>query len=199
MFTPTLRRRRGKLRACSMLEKEKAVTRARDALAAERRRMPWAAVGKAYKFEGVNGAATLLDLFAGRSQLIVYRAFFEPGVYGSPDHACRGCSLGADQVSNLAHLNARDTTLAAGIAGAATRHRSPEIPNGLNMPWYTMTDSFDGDFDVDQWHGQNVFFRVGDRVFRTYFINSAATRRWGPLRATSTRLRWPPGDLGGLA
>ena len=90
-----------------MLVKEKALTRARDALAADRRRMPWMAVEKSYEFEGPNGKASLLDLFEGRRQLIVYRAFFEPGVFGWPDHACRGCSLGADQVAHLAHLNAR--------------------------------------------------------------------------------------------
>src|SRR5881394_896034 len=95
-----------------LLVKEKELTRARDALAAERRRMPWLAVEKDYEFDGPDGKASLLDLFDGRRQLILYRAFFEPGVYGWPDHACRGCSLGADQVSNLAHLNARDTTLA---------------------------------------------------------------------------------------
>ena len=95
-----------------LLVKEKAQTRARDALAAERRRMPWMAVEKAYQFEGPQGKVSLLELFESRRQLIVYRAFFEPGVFGWPDHACRGCSLGADQVSHLAHLNARDTTLA---------------------------------------------------------------------------------------
>ena len=95
-----------------LLVKEKAFTRTRDGLAAERRRMPWMPVEKAYQFEGPKGKASLLDLFEGRRQLIVYRAFFEPGVFGWPDHACRGCSFGADQVSNLAHLNARDTTLA---------------------------------------------------------------------------------------
>src|SRR5271170_7240648 len=94
-----------------LLVKEKAVLRARDALAAERRRAPWMAVEKAYEFDGPGGKASLLDLFDGRRQLIVYRAFFEPGVFGWPEHACRGCSLGADQVSHLAHLNARDTTL----------------------------------------------------------------------------------------
>src|ERR1700722_10502246 len=94
-----------------LLVKEKALTRARDALAAERRRMPWVAVEKAYVFDGPEGKASLLDLFAGRRQLIVYRAFFDPGVHGWPEHACIGCSLGADQVANLAHLNARDTTL----------------------------------------------------------------------------------------
>src|SRR6202045_2793535 len=80
-----------------MLVKEKALTRARDALAAERRRMPWMAVEKGYEFEGPQGKVSLLDLFEGRRQLIVYRAFFEPGVFGWPEHACRGCSLGADQ------------------------------------------------------------------------------------------------------
>src|SRR6201993_4924817 len=95
-----------------LLVKEKAQTRARDALAAERRRMPWMAVEKTYEFEGPNGAVSLLELFEGPRQLMVYSAFFEPGVFGWPDHACRGCSLGADQVSHLSHLNARDTTLA---------------------------------------------------------------------------------------
>jgi predicted dithiol-disulfide oxidoreductase (DUF899 family) len=85
-----------------MLVKEKALMRAHDALAAERRRMPWMAVEKGYEFEGLNGKASLLDLFEGRRQLIVYRAFFEPGVFGWPEHACRGCSLGADQVTHLA-------------------------------------------------------------------------------------------------
>src|SRR5687768_6375244 len=82
-----------------LLVKEKAQTRARDALAAERRRMPWMAVEQAYAFEGPTGRASLLELFEGRRQLIVYRAFFEPGVFGWPEHACRGCSLGADQVA----------------------------------------------------------------------------------------------------
>src|SRR5476649_1858282 len=91
-----------------LLVKEKAVMRAHDSLAAERRRMPWMAVEKAYEFDGPQGKVSLLDLFEGRPQLIVYRAFFEPGVFGWPEHACRGCSLGADQVAHLAHLNARD-------------------------------------------------------------------------------------------
>ena len=86
-----------------LLVKEKAHTRAGDALAAERRRMPWMAVERSYHFEGPAGPISLLDLFEGRRQLIVYRAFFEPGVHGWPDHACRGCSLVADQVGHLAH------------------------------------------------------------------------------------------------
>jgi predicted dithiol-disulfide oxidoreductase (DUF899 family) len=79
-----------------MIVKEKAFTRSRDALAAERRRMPWMAVEKKYEFEGPKGKVSLPDRFEGRNQLIVYRAFFEPGVFGWPEQACRSCSLGAD-------------------------------------------------------------------------------------------------------
>src|SRR5215207_11293489 len=84
-----------------LLVKEKEHTRARDALAAQRRRMPWLAVEKDYAFDGPAGRVSLLDLFQGRRQLIVYRAFFEPGVFGWPDHACRGCSMVADQVAHV--------------------------------------------------------------------------------------------------
>ena len=105
-----------------LLVQEKELTRARDALAAERRRMPWLPVEKDYAFDGPQGTVSLPDLFEGRRQLIVYRAFFEPGVYGWPDHACPGCSLVADQVAHLAHLNARDTTLVF-----ASRAPQPEI------------------------------------------------------------------------
>jgi len=164
-----------------LLVKEKAFTRSRDALAAERRRMPWLAVEKQYEFDGPNGKTSLLDLFEGRRQLIVYRAFFEPGVFGWPDHACRGCSLGADQVSHLAHLNARDTTLAY-----ASRAPQPDIERlkahmGWKMPWYTMTDEFDTDFGVDEWHGHNAFIRDGDKVFRTYFINNRGDEAMGTV------------------
>lgn len=99
-----------------LLVKEKDLTRARDALAAERRRMPWLVVSNKYEFEGPSGKVSLLDLFEGRRQLIVYRAFFEPGVFGWPEHPCRGCSFVADQVAHLAHLNARNTTLACAAA-----------------------------------------------------------------------------------
>src|SRR4051795_11521845 len=95
-----------------LLVKEKELTRARDALAAQRRRMPRMAVEQDYRFEGPSGPVSLLDLFDGRRQLVVYRFFFEPGVHGWPEHGCPGCSFLADQVANPAHLNARDTTLA---------------------------------------------------------------------------------------
>ena len=162
-----------------MLVKEKALTRARDALAAERRRMPWMAVEKAYIFESPRGRVSLFDLFEGRRQLIVYRAFFEPGVFGWPEHACRGCSLGADQVAHLAHLNARDTTLAYASRAPQADIGRLKARMGWKMPWYTITDSFDADFGVDEWHGHNVFFRDGERLFRTYFINNRGDEAMG--------------------
>src|ERR1700709_1977691 len=94
-----------------MLVKEKELTRARDALAAMRRQMPWTPVEKQYGFEGPEGKVSLLDLLDGRRQLLVYRAFVDPGVHGWPEHGCVGCSLMADNIGNLAQLTSRDTTL----------------------------------------------------------------------------------------
>ena len=109
------------------------------------------AVEKPYAFEGPNGKVTLPDLFEGRRQLIVYRAFFEPGVYGWPDHACVGCSMVADQVAHPAHLNARDTTLVfASRAPQADIARLKARMAWQDIPWVTITDSFDADFGVDE-------------------------------------------------
>jgi predicted dithiol-disulfide oxidoreductase (DUF899 family) len=152
-----------------LLVKEKALTRARDALAAERRRMPWMAVKKDYVFEGSEGNLSLLDLFQGRRQLIVYHAFFQQGVGRWPEQACIGCSMVADQVAHPAHLNARDTSLAF-----VSRAPHPDIERlkarmgWEHIPWYSLTDDFDADFGVDEWHATNAFIRDGQRVFRTY-------------------------------
>jgi predicted dithiol-disulfide oxidoreductase (DUF899 family) len=165
-----------------MLVKEKEVLHARDALAAERRRMPWQAVEKKYMFDGPNGKVSLRDLFEDRRQLIVYRAFFEPGVHGWPEHACIGCSMVADQVSHLAHLNARDTTLAfASRAPQADIKRLKARMGWQHIPWYTISDSFDADFGVDQWHGHNAFIREGDRICRSYMINSRGDEAIGTV------------------
>ncbi|HJQ47542.1 MAG TPA: DUF899 domain-containing protein [Amycolatopsis sp.] len=155
-----------------LLVKEKELTRARDALAAQRRRMPWVAVDKHYGFEGPGGRTDLLGLFDGRRQLIVYRAFFDPGVDGWPEHACRGCSMVADQVADVAHLNARDTTLA--FASRAPQAEIARLKDrmGWTMPWYTITDDFDLDFGVDDYHGTNAFIRDGEQIYRTYFVNN---------------------------
>lgn len=163
-----------------LLVEEKAVTRAQDELAAARRRMPWLAVEKDYQFLGPDGAASLLDLFAGRRQLVLYRAFYEPGVHGWPEHACPGCSMLADQVAHPAHLNARDTTLV--FASRGSQEHLADLKNLMGwqqIPWYTMTDDFDADFGVDEWHGTNVFIREGDSVYRTYFINNRGDEKMG--------------------
>lgn len=163
-----------------MLVKEKAHSKARDALAAERRRMPWMAVEKTYAFEGPRGRVSLPGLFEGRRQLIVYRAFFEPGVFGWPDHACRGCSMVADQVAHVAHLNARDTTLVFVSRAPQVDIDRLKARMGWDIPWFTLTDGFDADFGVDEWHGTNVFYRDdGGHIFRTYFINNRGDEQMG--------------------
>jgi predicted dithiol-disulfide oxidoreductase (DUF899 family) len=163
-----------------LLAREKEVTRARDALAAERRRMPWLAVEKPYEFDGPNGLVSLLDLLAGRRQLIVYRAFYEPGVFGWPEHGCRGCSMVADQVAHPAHLNARDTSLVF-VSRAPQREiaRVKQRMGWEHIPWFTVTDDFDKDFGVDEWHGTNAFIRDGKRIFRTYFVNNRGDEQMG--------------------
>jgi predicted dithiol-disulfide oxidoreductase (DUF899 family) len=156
-----------------MLVKEKEFTRARDALAAQRRRMPWQAVKKDYVFDGPDGKVSLLDLFDGRRQLVIYRAFVDAGVHGWPEHGCVGCSLMADHIGNLAHLNARDTTLVYASRGQQSDIERVKARMGWRIPWFTITDDFDKDFGVDEWHGTNAFIRDDDgHVYRTYFINN---------------------------
>jgi predicted dithiol-disulfide oxidoreductase (DUF899 family) len=169
-----------------LLVKEKELTRARDAMAAQRRRMPWMAVAKDYRFLGPDGPASLLDLFGGRRQLIVYRAFYAPDITtfaegGSyPERACVGCSVVADQVAHPAHLNARDTSLVFVSRAPQTDIAGLKSRMGWELiPWYTLTDDFDADFDVDQWHGTNAFIRHDDRVFRTYFVDSRGDEAMG--------------------
>jgi predicted dithiol-disulfide oxidoreductase (DUF899 family) len=162
-----------------LLFKEKELTRARDALAAERRRMPRMAVEGEYRFEGPDGTVGLEDLFAGRRQLIVYRFFFDPDVKGYPEKGCPGCSFVADQVAHLAHLNARDTTLV--FVSRASQEEIARLRErmGWEIPWYTLTDGFDADFDVDEWHGTNVFLNEGGEISRTYLVDKRGDEQMG--------------------
>ena len=183
-----------------LLAKEKELTRARDALAAERRRMPCMAVEKDYRFEGPDGPVSLLDLFEGRRQLIVYRYFFEPGVAGWPESGCRGCSFVADQVAHLAHLNARDTTLAFVSRAPQADIERWKARMGWEIPWYTLTDEFDADFGVDEWHGTNAFFR-DDEPGLPHLLRQPARRRGDGqhLELPRHHRARAPGGLGGLA
>ena len=191
-----------------LLVEEKEHTRARDAMAAKRRRMPWMAVEKDYRFEGPTGPASLADLFEGRRQLIVYRAFYAPDVTtypegggAYPERACVGCSFGADQVAHPAHLNARDTTLVfVSRAPQAEIQGLKERMGWELIPWYTLTDDFDADFGVDQWHGTNAFIREGDRIFRTYFVDDRGDEQHGQhVELPRHHRARTPGGVGGLA
>src|SRR5690349_22603320 len=129
--------------------------------------MPWLAVEKSYRFEGPDGPASLLDLFGGRRQLVVYRAFYEPDVTtfpasggAYPERGCVGCSFIADQIAHPAHLNTRDTTLAVASRAPQAEIQRLKERNGWELiPWYTITDDFHGGFDVDRWPGHNAFSR----------------------------------------
>ncbi|MFW6192244.1 MAG: DUF899 domain-containing protein [Gemmatimonadota bacterium] len=135
----------------ALLEKEKELTRLRDELNAERRRLPMVEIAKDYRFRGPDGEATLLDLFEGRRQLIVYH-FMWLWDEGRPrDEGCPSCSAGADEVSDglLEHLHARGTTLAF-----VSRAPWPEIDayrakRGWTFPFYSSHGSdFNYDFHV---------------------------------------------------
>ena len=123
-----------------LLAKEKQLTRHRDALNAERRRLPMVEIDKDYVFEGPNGRASLLDLFDGRRQLIVYHFMFEPGApppgkSGEPyDEGCSGCSFMVDNIGHLAHLHARDTSLVLVSRAPAGQDRAFQGANGLDRP-----------------------------------------------------------------
>jgi predicted dithiol-disulfide oxidoreductase (DUF899 family) len=165
----------------ALLVREKEHTRAGDALAAQRRRMPRMPVEKDYTFLGPDGPLTLGDLFQGRRQLIVYRFFFEPGVARWPESGCPGCSMMADQDAHPAHLNARGVTLAYMSRAPQEDIARYRARMGFrDVPWVTLTDGFDADMGVDEWHGTNVFVRDDDgRIFRTYLINNRGDERLG--------------------
>jgi predicted dithiol-disulfide oxidoreductase (DUF899 family) len=159
----------------ALLVKEKELTRARDALAAERRRLPMVRVDKEYRFEGPAGEVGLLDLFEGRRQLIVYRFFLDPGmtIATYPEQGCPGCTMFADNLPNLTHLNARDTTLVFVSGGSQEAIRNYRARMGwADWPWYTTRDDFSADFDVDEYFGINVFLRDGEDIYRSYYTTS---------------------------
>ena len=174
----------------ALLAKEKEATRARDALAAERRRLPRVRIDKDYTFDGPDGKAGLPDLFEGRSQLLLYHFMFGP----SQDAGCDGCSMFVDQVGHLAHLHARDTSFALMSRAPLAKIEAYEKRMGWTIPWFS---SFESDFNVDfgvgpeapqpdvyqdgESFGLSVFLRDGDDVFRTYFTTHRGVEALGSV------------------
>lgn len=169
-----------------LLAKEKAATRARDALAAERRRQPMVRIGKNCAFDGANGKVTLRDLFQRRRQLILYHFMFGPGAHGWPDAGCDGCAMFVDQVGHLAHLHARDTSFAlVSIAPISSIERYRQRM-GWTIPWFSSNGTdFNRDFgvttDEGETFGLSVFLRDGDDVYRTYFTSGRGVEALGSV------------------
>jgi predicted dithiol-disulfide oxidoreductase (DUF899 family)/ketosteroid isomerase-like protein len=171
-------------------EKEKRATRERDALAAERRRLPRVRIEKEYVLEGPDGKARLADLFDGRRQLLLYHFMFGP----TRDAGCPGCSLVLDQISHPAHLHARDTRFAVVSRAPLEKIEAYRKRMGWHWPWYSShgTD-FSFDFgtgpkepqperDQDGEHfGMSAFLRDGDAIYRTYFTTDRGVEALGSV------------------
>jgi predicted dithiol-disulfide oxidoreductase (DUF899 family) len=158
-----------------LLAKEKAATKASDALAAERRRQPMVAFRNDYVLEGPDGRATLLDLFDGRRQLIVYHFMMEPGA-----DPCVGCSFFADQIPELAHIHARDTSLVLVSRAPLAELEAHRERMGWTVPWLSSFGSdFNADCGIGTLFGLSVFLRDGDEVFRTYFTSDRGSEPLG--------------------
>jgi predicted dithiol-disulfide oxidoreductase (DUF899 family) len=163
-----------------LLAKEKAHTRAGDALAAERRRQPMVRFDNDYAFESKDGAATLLDMFEGRRQLIVYHFMFQPGVEGWADAGCDGCSMVVDNLCHLAHLHARDISFALVSRGPIDKLEAYRERMGWDVPWYSLAgNDFNDDCGVTTGFGLSVFLRDGDHVYRTYFTSGRGVEALG--------------------
>ena len=170
--------------------KEKEATRARDALAAERRRLPRVHIDKDYVFDGPDGKASLLDLFEGRRQLLLYHFMFGP----NQDAGCNGCSMFVDQIGHPAHLNARDTSFALVSRASIAKIEAYRKRMAWTIPWYS---SFGSDFNVDfgvgpetpqegvyqdgESFGLSAFLREDDSVFRTYFTTHRGVEALGSV------------------
>jgi predicted dithiol-disulfide oxidoreductase (DUF899 family) len=156
------------------MTKEKAATKARDALNAERRRLPMVRIEKDYVFDGPDGKVRLLDLFEGRRQLIVYHFMFAPGVNGWPTAGCPGCSMVVDHMGPLEHLHARDTSLVLVSLGPLANLEAYKKRMGWKVPWFSSAGTtFNTDFglstDEGETFGLSNFLRDGDTIYHTYF------------------------------
>ena len=147
----------------ALLAKEKAYTRERDRLAAARRALPWEQVTKEYLFEGPDGRQSLPELFAGRSQLVVYHFMFGPDW----DAGCPHCSRWADSFDRpIVHLNQRDVTMVAVSRAPYGKLAAYQRRMGWSFKWLS---SFGGDFNFDF----NVSFKPEEVRKKKAFYNFA--------------------------
>ena len=159
---------------------QKALTKRIDALSATRRRLPMVRVDKQYQFHGDDGDRTLLDLFDGRRQLIVYHFMFPSDAV----EGCPGCSWVVDAMTDPAHLNARDTSMVRVSGATVDNLHAYRARMGWSHPWYSSSES---DFNVDmgvtvegeEWHGVSVFLRDGTDLYRTYFTGDRGVEHLG--------------------
>jgi predicted dithiol-disulfide oxidoreductase (DUF899 family) len=159
-----------------LLVKEKAATRAYDALNTERRMLPMVKVEKAYTFQGSDGSVNLLDLFEGRRQLIIYHFMFAPDW----DEGCTGCSYLVDNIGDLRHLHARDTTFVLVSRAPLEKLKAYHERMGWTIPWFSSLGSdFNYDFEATTEQGEDhvlsVFLRDGDAIYHTYATNGRGT------------------------
>ena len=145
-----------------LLVKEKAFTKQRDALNTERRNLPMVEVTKDYVFEGPQGKVRLLDMFEGRSQLIIYHFMFDP----SWDDGCSSCTAGTDEISAgfLEHLHTRDTTYALVSRAPLAKLEAWKAKRGWDIPWYS---SYGTDFNYDYGVTIDESVRPNEYNFRT--------------------------------
>jgi predicted dithiol-disulfide oxidoreductase (DUF899 family) len=172
----------------TLLQREKEFTRARDALSAERRKLPWVRIDKAYAFEGPAGKETLADLFAGKSQLAVYHFMMGPDW----PEGCKSCSFWADNFNGVdVHLAHRDLALAAVSRAPLAKIEAFKRRMGWTFKWVSSFGSdFNRDFNVsftpeerargvfynfeqrsfpsDEAPGMSLFVREGGAIFHTY-------------------------------
>jgi predicted dithiol-disulfide oxidoreductase (DUF899 family) len=174
-----------------ILAKEKEATRASDALAAERRRQPLMRVENGYEFEGPDGKASLLDLFEGRRQLFVYNFMFGP----NQEVGCDGCSMVVDQLTDIRHLHARDTSFALVSRAPIDKLLRFRERMGWNLiPWYSWgggdygvdlglspAEPQEGEYQDGEMFGLNAFLRDGDEIYRTYFTSWRGLEAIGPV------------------
>ncbi len=183
-----------------LLAREKEATRQRDALNAERRRLPMVRIDTEYVFEGPAGKATLADLFGGRRQLIVQLVMFGPDW----DAACPGCTASVDERSDgvLTHLASRDTAFVLVSRAPLAKLQAYAASRGWTVPWYSAAGGdFNYDFGVtvDVEHpeynyrpepdvardgpaelpGVSCFLRDGDDIFHTYSTYARGTDQLG--------------------